>query len=87
MRICLAPHGTSLDRSIQHVCKTKTTAQSANLCLSFASLYVEYISLSESVEANDLAKGIAMEALQSGHILQSIVIKRDPTLPENFNEF
>ena len=26
-------------------------------------------------------------AIQSGHILQSIVIKRDPTLPENFNEF
>ena len=35
-------------------------------------------------DANDLGKGIA---IQSGHILQSIVIKRDPTLPENFNEF
>jgi len=45
---------------------TKTTAQSATACSA---------SLSEPVHVNDRGKGIAMEALQSGHILQSIVIK------------
>ena len=62
MKICLAPHGTSPDRSIQHVIVKPKQPPKVPTSVSQLRLNVEYISLSESVDANDLGKGIAMES-------------------------